>query len=242
MVRLLAKHKKSTARPKTIIIDDPELGSIKLIRNDGRYIRIRVRTNSEIVVSAPRSASMAQIESFIAESHDSVKQSLEKIGSHHKYKDGDIVGMNHQLVVKTGARYAARITDTEVAVYIPDGTSAVQREQMISKAIAKALKAEAQHYLPKRLRYLALKHGYKYDRVRLTFAKTRWGSCSSTGTISLNVALMTLPTVFIDYVLMHELTHTIHMNHGVNFWQDLEEALPGASELDQELKNYSPYL
>lgn len=242
MVRLLAKKKSSRDSSEPSAINDSELGLIKLMRNDGRYIRIRVRTNGEVVVSAPRRTPMVQIERFVVESRDSVKKSLSKIANQRKYSDGDLVGMEHRLVIKSGVRYATHIIDGNVVVSIPSGVSAAQRRQMISQSVAKALKVEAQHYLPKRLRYLALKHGYKYDRVRLTFAKTRWGSCSSSGTISLNVALMTLPAELIDYVLMHELTHTIHMDHGAGFWNDLERTLPGVKKLDQQLKEYSPYL
>ncbi|MBO7664777.1 M48 family metallopeptidase, partial [Candidatus Saccharibacteria bacterium] len=77
----------------------------------------------------------------------------------------------------------------------------------------KALMKKAKELLPYRLEYFANLYGYKYDRCRLSHANTRWGSCSSNGTISLNIGLMKLPEKLRDYVILHELAHLNHMDH-----------------------------
>ena len=66
------------------------------------------------------------------------------------------------------------------------------------------------------------------------------GSCSSSNNINLSLHLMRLPSRLIDYVIMHELTHILEKNHSSRFWDKLESFLPGAKNLDQELKNYQP--
>ena len=69
----------------------------------------------------------------------------------------------------------------------------------------KQLMKKARDYLPYRLDYYAKLYGYSYDKFRLSHANTRWGSCSSSRTISLNISLMKLPEVLRDYVILHEL-------------------------------------
>jgi len=82
----------------------------------------------------------------------------------------------------------------------------------------------------------------KYSGVRFANQKGRWGSCSTAGVISLNVALMKLPEALIDYVLVHELAHTKHMNHSADFWDLVEQYYPEYRLARKELRDYSPYL
>ncbi|MDR1300666.1 MAG: M48 family metallopeptidase [Candidatus Nomurabacteria bacterium] len=112
----------------------------------------------------------------------------------------------------------------------------------LSEVERKKLKKRAEFYLKRRLFALASEHGLKYQRVRIMNAKTRWGSCSSTGTISLNYALMLAPTHLRDYVMLHELTHTLFMNHSREFWGKLGQFYPDYKQARKEIKKYSPYL
>lgn len=112
----------------------------------------------------------------------------------------------------------------------------------ISEKERKELKKQAEFWLKRRLFVLAQQHGLKYERVRIMNAKTRWGSCSSTGTISLNYALMKVPETLRDYVILHELTHTVHMHHSTVFWAKLAELYPKYKYARKILKGYSPYI
>ena len=99
---------------------------------------------------------------------------------------------------------------------------------------------KARDYLPYRLEYYAKLYGYHYERCRLSHAATRWGSCSSSGTISLNIGLMQVPEILRDYVIIHELAHLNHMDHSAAFWAEVAEHDPRYKEHRHKLKNFSP--
>lgn len=104
----------------------------------------------------------------------------------------------------------------------------------------KMLMKKARDYLPYRLEYYAKLYGYSYDKCRLTHANTRWGSCSSKRTISLNIGLMKLPESLRDYVILHELAHLNHMDHSKAFWAEVGEHDPRYKIHDKKLKVFSP--
>lgn len=107
------------------------------------------------------------------------------------------------------------------------------------------LKAAAKIFLPyakMRTREIADFFGYEYKSVRVGYAKTRWGSCGGDNSIIYSVYLGLLPQELIDYVILHELTHTKVKNHGRDFWRLVCGAMPNAKEKREKLKKYSPYL
>lgn len=104
----------------------------------------------------------------------------------------------------------------------------------------KMLAKKAKEYLPYRLEYLAELYGYKYDKCRLSHANTRWGSCSSNKTISLNIGLMNVPEVLRDYVILHELAHLNHMDHSEKFWAEVQSHDPRYKEHRKKLKMFDP--
>lgn len=106
----------------------------------------------------------------------------------------------------------------------------------------KLLQKKAKEYLPYRLEYLAKRYGYSYEKCRLTHANTRWGSCSSNRTISLNIGLMKVPEVLRDYVILHELAHLNHMDHSRAFWREVGEHDPRYKIHEKKLKMFSPGL
>lgn len=112
--------------------------------------------------------------------------------------------------------------------------------QRARDAKKKILTKRAKEYLPYRLDYFAKLYGYEYDRLRFSHANTRWGSCSSNRTISLNIGLMQVPEPLRDYVLIHELAHLNHMNHSTAFWAEVAAHDPHYKEHRKKLKLYSP--
>ena len=113
-------------------------------------------------------------------------------------------------------------------------------EQRARDYLKKALTKKAKDYLPYRLDYFANLYGYKYAKFRLTHANTRWGSCSSKKTISLNIGLMKIPEALRDYVILHELAHLNHMDHSKAFWSEVGSHDKNYKAHEKKLKYFSP--
>ena len=96
----------------------------------------------------------------------------------------------------------------------------------------------ARKILCRRIGELAQLHNFVYNRVSIRKQKTRWGSCSTKNNINLNANLLHLPPELMDYVLLHELSHTRVKNPSKDFWDELETVVPNARQVDRRLKDY----
>lgn len=112
-------------------------------------------------------------------------------------------------------------------------------QQLLHNSVCRLLRFEAKKYLPIRLKELALKFRFDTSGVTINSSRTRWGSCSSSKKINLSLYMMLLPDHLIDYILLHELCHTVEMNHSDRFWKLLDRCSNGQSdELKRELKSF----
>jgi len=91
-------------------------------------------------------------------------------------------------------------------------------------------RARAKQILSERVRCYAEEHGFAYKAVRITSARTRWGSCSSSGSLSFSWRLILAPVEVVDYVVVHELAHTVFHNHSKRFWKQVEKLMPDYKE------------
>ena len=114
-----------------------------------------------------------------------------------------------------------------------------QVQKVLKGLIEQALRHEARRILPQRLHQLASQHGFTYAGVKIFNSKSHWGSCTARRSINLSLSLMLLPFPLIDYVLLHELCHTIEMNHSDRFWALMDKVTDGkAQTLRKELKGF----
>ncbi|MCD7935522.1 MAG: M48 family metallopeptidase [Tannerellaceae bacterium] len=105
--------------------------------------------------------------------------------------------------------------------------------------IERALRHEAKRVLPQRLRELAQRYGFTVRHIRINKSRSRWGSCSSNKDINLSLSVMTLPAHLVDYILLHELCHTIELNHSDRFWELMDKVTQNrAIQLRTELRKY----
>lgn len=119
----------------------------------------------------------------------------------------------------------------------------IDRQLWLTIVVEEALRMRAEWVLLPRLEALAKARGLKFRRASISKAKGRWGSCSSLGDIRLSLYLMLLPAHLRDYIMQHELTHLVEMNHGPRFHALLDQAVGGRSQaLRQEMKLYQASL
>lgn len=141
----------------------------------------------------------------------------------------------------TGQRWAVDYTDGRRAsvVEAEEGRLNVRTtagtDRQVGLALLRWLSREASQHLRNHLDSAAADTGLDYARLLLRRQRTRWGSCSSTGTISLNVCLMFQRPEVVRYLLVHELSHRRHMNHSQRFWRLVESFEPAWRALDKEL-------
>lgn len=112
-------------------------------------------------------------------------------------------------------------------------------QKFIRHAIDETMRYEARQDLPNRINDLALKHGFKFNKLYLKNLKSRWGSCSGVNNINLNIQLMRLPDHLINYIIMHELCHTIQKNHSRAYWDLLSNHITDLEQCREDIKNFS---
>lgn len=153
----------------------------------------------------------------------------------------------HTYRRKLSIKFDEKINVTEAYIYedaliivLAKGTPIESNEVQLAirREIEGVLQMEARKILPNLVRNLASKHGFRYNKVTVKNIKTRWGSCSSKQNINLNIHLMRLPKHLIEYVILHELAHTVEPNHSKRFWDLLEKVCPKSEDLNEELEDY----
>lgn len=110
------------------------------------------------------------------------------------------------------------------------------------KSLEKVYREAASRYIPQRVAHYAPLVGVTYGRIFIRSQKTAWGSCSSAGNLSFNWKLMLAPPRVLDYVVVHELCHRIHMDHSAAFWASVEKILPDYREHRKWLRDYGQLL
>ena len=227
------------------IIQDEEFGKITIRRSArASQIRVRVAPDGSLRASLPLYAPLFLVRRLLKSSREELRTIIAQAQPVQEYSDGMQIGKSHTLIVRQTVVNLVKVTrhNQQIIVQLPDSTSL--NDPIVTRAIRDtvlgALRLEAKSYLPKRLAFLAAKFGHSYQRVRFSHASGRWGSCSSTGTISLNIALMKLPFELIDYVIIHELAHTKLLNHSESFWNLVAVGDPHYRTHRQALKEENP--
>ena len=225
------------------VIPDADFGQIVIrTRTTARNISMRTKADGLHVTVPPRSLT-TKVLSVIEEYRPRLLENWKKVSPQPLDLNFRIEAPCFRLHLEQGklSRVLLRTNEEGTTIICPPHADFTQKsvQELLRNAIVRALKKSAQAYLPPLLKELATHYDFTYKRVKITGSKSRWGSCSATGSINLSCYLMLLPPHLMDYVLLHELTHTREMNHGPQFWMILNELTEGkAKSLRAELKNF----
>jgi hypothetical protein len=210
------------------------------VRTARRYI-LRVRPDGSLRVTLPRWGSRADALRFVATQRGWIARQRQKLGeqSPREWQDGS-------CILLRGVPVAIRLEERDgatCAVYgdrsvrLPDGGRPDLR-----RVIERDLRRAAAEFLVPRVAALAAQHELAYERVTVRGQRSRWGSCSRKGTISLNFRLIQLPPEVCDYILVHELMHLRQQNHSRRFWRLVEKACPEFREAERWLRTHGTML
>lgn len=199
----------------------------QIIRTKRKSIALIVEPDGRLVVRAPIRISDADIkhlvkqkERWIREKQKQVKdkstQSKPKV-----YMDGEeflYLGKSYQLKI---------VADLNRALVLSRKFYLSRR--VLPKAeivFTEWYREQARAVISERVKLYAARHGFKYRKIRITSARTRWGSCSSMGNLNFTWRLVMAPPEVIDYVVVHELAHLRVNNHSKEFWKQVERIMP----------------
>lgn len=201
---------------------------MKIIRSKRKTYTLVVTMEGELLVRAPLRATNAQVEALLKEKAAWIAEKqklalqLAAESASHVYRAGErfwFLGKQYPLEIVPGENQALRFEDGRFRL-----ASAAQPGA--GKHFERWYRLQARQHLGRRVQALAAEHGYRVTSLRISSARTRWGSCSSRGTLSFPWRLVMAPPEVIDYVVIHELAHLSEHNHSRRFWERVAAMMP----------------
>lgn len=183
-----------------------------------------------VVLVLPNRAAESQGHEFIVERADWIRKSLAKFEREHavvaarSLADGSSIpylGSELTLRLLEGPSGRVHLSGDELRVRVPD-----QARETVHDALERWYRRQAKAECKQRLDIVVGLNGTSYERVAIRDQKTRWGSCSSSGTISFNWRLLLAPEAVLDYVVEHEAAHIEVRDHSARFWALMDERMP----------------
>jgi predicted metal-dependent hydrolase len=212
--------------------------SVRVSRR-ARRLTVRVFPGGRVEVVVPPGTRPRLVEQFVARHRDWIDRkvaefrNVEADSTPRLPGEVEFAATGHTLAVEyRSAAHPPRVRelDGRLVVYGELG-----REPLVRHVLQRWLLRRAHASLAPWLEAEAARHGLEFKRTQVRRQRTRWGSCSRSGTISLNACLMFQPPEVVRYLLAHELAHTVHMNHSRRFWKLVERLEPDWKALDRQL-------
>ena len=237
-----------TDRLQLDLLDDaaaiPASPQIRVSRR-ARRLSVRVYPDARVEVVVPPRARPREVEHFIAAHREWIdekrEQALRQRPAPEAFPPAQV------LLAQTGEQWRVHVAGGrgrlklgELAAAAGDTRRVLQvsgtfTDASLRKTLRTWLMRIARERLEPRVAALAAATGVRYSQVSIRRQRSRWGSCSARGTISLNVCLLFQRAAVVDYLIIHELTHVKHMNHSARFWAAVERSCAEWRALDAEL-------
>jgi predicted metal-dependent hydrolase len=198
----------------------------EFIRAKRRTVSIQIKPDGKVIVRAPLRIAEKTVRAFVESKADWITRKKAELAAHtpvtaRQFRDGEcflLLGREIPLRVEPGQRAALTLKDAFILSpkALPNAADIFEKWY---KTYALAL-------LKERVALYAAQHGFKPERIRISSARTRWGSCSSRGTLSFTWRLVMAPLEVVDYVVIHELVHLRVHNHSKTFWDSVAALMP----------------
>lgn len=216
------------------------------VKTNARRLKLRIEHHQVYLTIPPRTAEK-EIEAFLKQSEswltstwnsNYAETAVNLVPVHGEILDLPLLQKSYKLqLIRAPATYSPELATHSQKLIIQDNLLHVDAHRAGS-LIKNWVRQQASIFLPEQLNQLAIQHSFIYQGCQVRHAKTRWGSCSSQKTISLNAALLLLPVELVNYVLLHELCHTRQLNHSARFWQEMLKVDSNYLQHRQQLKHF----
>ena len=207
---------------------------VKIIRSKRNSVSIRITDNGEVLVRCPLKLPLSEITKILQKRQQWIQSGIQNI--HQKHVDNADF-YNYKKILLNGQQYP--ITICNKIIRIGDDIIIKMKGNNVKKTLASWLQKYAQSLLFSRLDLISNQIGKQYKSALLMSARKKWGSCDNYKNIRLNFRLAMLPTIFIDYVCIHELCHTKYMNHSKNFWEEVANFFPNYKQCKNDMSKYN---
>jgi predicted metal-dependent hydrolase len=220
------------------------IGTVSIYKRRGlKSMRLSVTNTGVVRLSVPTYVSQRTALAFVMSKRGWLQEHTVKRRS--TLINAQPIGKRHTLHFIVNFQIdvpQTRVRAGKILVNYPAGMSSEDEavQQAATKACVRALRDEAESLLPGRVAEIAGKTDFAYKSVVIKKLSGRWGSCDQDHNIVLNLFLMQLPWELIDYVILHELVHTRHLNHGEDFWAEFMRWQPAAKQLRRQIRAHQP--
>lgn len=212
-----------------------------LIRSSRKTLALNIDRDGRLIVRAPYRLSVEKIEQFIAEKADWIEKHTAAVNLRTEQKNERLNVPPTELPLF--GRLCPVVNEkpygyTDGVFYLPEGMTLESLVPYLHKLYTRI----AKETLIPRVQTLSEQTGLMITAVKINSAKTRWGSCSAAKSVNLSHRLIAADPRLIDYVIIHELCHTVHMDHSHDFYRLVENFLPDYKEREKGLKEVSRML
>lgn len=215
------------------------VGKIVIVRNPrAKSVRIKINHDGQPEISAPKYVPVYVIKKF-------AESKIDWINKHKRESqtidDGSTIGKYHIVKVVKDSKFSIKIGKEEIRVSMPESMSLSDKEvqEKLRKKATETLRKQAKELLAPKVELWARTGVGNYNEVTIKLIKARWGSYSSNGNISLSLFMAQLPDDLIDYIIVHELSHSVHMNHSKSFWEHVAKYIPDYKDKRKRLRSYN---
>ena len=241
-MRLAGLFERRTSLPVRDVLELPDASLAYAIRASTRRrtLSLELRADGSLTVATPRGLSLATIRAFVESRRAWIEAKrallarpaplrvLPEHGARLPYLGSELV---LDISIAPSRRAACRCDSGNLMIEVP-------HDSAIRPAIEAWYRREAARHYAARLAHFAPLVGRAARKLVIRAQRTRWGSCSARGTISLNWRLMQAPPEILDYVLVHELCHLLVPNHSPRFWAEVARVLPDWRRRRAQLRQF----
>lgn len=230
-------------KQSTYIIEDIEF---TVIYSGRRTLAINIKADASVIVRVPHLTTYRTISRIVNEKADWIRKHRANYAGNHNnssrksYSDGEshlFRGTHYNLKIEQSKKSYVLFSEDKIVVFL----SKTDDPREIRRVLYAGYKKEAEANLPAFFQSITLRfkdYGFNPSKLIIRTMKRRWGSCSNKGVITLSTELIKLSDIYIEYVIIHELCHLKHHNHGTGYYKLLTELFPDWKQIRKEMKKY----